>query len=108
MNKEISKRTFWRYVNIKINRVIHHYHVFAVISILFDEIISDLISGKQIKIFNFGTLYLKSTNPRKYYDVRFNKIMESGGNKIMKFSLSNKFKKKLIKYVSLDEIKKGD
>lgn len=108
MNKEINKRVFWRFVNLKIKRVIHHYHVFAVISILFDEIIKDLSGGKDIKIFNFGNLSLKSTKPRKYYDVRFNKIMESSGNKILKFSLSKKLRTKLISYICLDEDKRDD
>lgn len=108
MNKEIDKRSLWRYVNLKIKRSIHRYHVFAVISILFDEIIKDLVSGKEIKVFNFGKLLLKQNNPRKYYDVRFNKIMESPGNKILKFSLAKKFREKLIDYISLDGQNKDD
>ena len=108
MNQEINKRVFWRYINLKINRTIHHYHVFAVISILFEEMINDLVSGKDIKIFNFGKLSLKESKPKKYFDVRFSQVMSSKGGKLLKFSLSKKFRDKLINYINLDETKKGD
>lgn len=57
----ISKRDLWRYVNRKIKRLIHHYHVFSVISLLFDEMVQDLRDGKEIKIANLGILVLKKT-----------------------------------------------
>jgi nucleoid DNA-binding protein len=102
MNKEISKKIFWRYVNSKIKRKIHHYHVFAIISILFEEIVKDLLNNKEIKIFNFGTLSLNKTKAKKYYDVRFQKVMQSTGSRILKFELSKKIKKKLINYLDVD------
>lgn len=91
----INKRSLWRYVNIKINRIIHHYHVFSVITILFDEMLKDLISGKDIKIFNFGLLKLKDTKPRKYHDVRYKKILLSKSHRILKFTLAPPIRKKL-------------
>ena len=97
----INKRTLWRFVNIKINRIIHHYHVFSVITILFDEILKDLKAGKDVKIFNFGLLQLKSTKPRKYHDVRFNKVLLSEGHRILKFTLAQPIRKKLC--VNLDK-----
>lgn len=104
----ISKRTLWRYVNRKIKRAIHHYHVLSVMTILFDEMISDLIKGKAIKIFNFGTLTLKQMKPRKYFDVRFQKVMHSEGHKILRFVLAPAFKKKLVAHVQLDKTSKGE
>jgi nucleoid DNA-binding protein len=97
----INKRTLWRFVNIKINRIIHHYHVFSVITILFDEILKDLKAGKDVKIFNFGLLQLKNTKPRKYHDVRFNKVLLSEGHRILKFTLAQPIRKKLC--VNLDK-----
>lgn len=91
----INKRIIWRYVNKKIKRSIHHYHVFSVISILFEEIIKDLKNGKNINIFNFGVLTLKDTKPRKYFDVRYRQTMLSKGHRIMKFSLTKKIKRKI-------------
>lgn len=108
MNIEIDKRKLWRYVNIKIKRIIHHYHVAAIISILFEEILSDLKQEKQLKIANLGTLSLEKTKPRKYHDVRFNKVLESKGGKIMKFSLAGKLRKKIIGHLDLDKTLKDD
>ena len=41
----ITKKTFWQFINEKINRQVSYAHVFSVISILFDEIpLSDALS----------------------------------------------------------------
>jgi nucleoid DNA-binding protein len=106
--ESIDKRVLWRYVNKKINRVIHHYHVFSVINILFDEIVEDLKQGNQIRIANFGVLELKETKPRKHFDFKKQKIVLSRSYKILRFSLSEKIKKKLTKYLDLDATFKDD
>ena len=101
----ISKRDLWRYVNRKIKRLIHHYHVFSVISILFEEMLRDLKSGKEIKVANLGTLILKDFPPRKYHDVRLHQIMISPGHRIMRLFLAKPIHRKLCQ--SLDLTKKG-
>lgn len=105
MNQDVSvdKRKLWRYVNLKINRLIHHYHVFSIISILFDEMLQDLKQGKSIKIFNLGTLSLKQMKPRKYYDVRYQKVMVSEGHKILRFTLAPSLRKKMVDRLDLDK-----
>lgn len=108
MSLSVSKRDLWHYVNRKIKRLIHHYHVFSVISILFDEMIKDLKSGKEIKIANFGTIVLKDTPPRKYHDVRFHKIMESPGHRVMRLFLAKPIRKKLCEFLDLDRKIKGE
>src|SRR5271163_5000496 len=95
MSASISKRDLWHYVNRKIKRLVHHYHVFAVISILFEEMVKDLRASKEIKIANFGTLILKNTPPRKYHDVRLRQIMQSPGHRVMRLFLSKSIRKKL-------------
>jgi nucleoid DNA-binding protein len=99
----ISKRDFWRYVNQKIKRSINHYHVFSVITILFEELLIDLKNGKDIKVFNLGTLSLRPTKPRKYYDVRFQKVMQSEGHKILRFILARPISKKLRALLDIDK-----
>ncbi len=107
-NDNFSKRSFWRFINKKMNRLIHHYHIFSVISILFDEMVKDLKKGKEIKIFNFGVLKLMNTKPRKYHDFRFQKVMQSDGHKIMKFTLNNKIKKKICSHLDIEKTFKDD
>lgn len=106
-SNSINKRDFWRFVNKKLNRRLNHYHVFSVISILFEEMIKDLKDGKSIKIFNFGTLSLKRNKPRKYFDVNHQKVMLSKSHRILRFVLSPIIKKKLCRQLdkSQKEIK---
>ncbi len=99
----ISKRVLWYYVNRKIKRLIHHYHVFTIISILFEEMIKDLVAGKKIKIANLGVFILKETKPRRYHDVRFNCVMESTGNRVMRLFLAKSIRKKLCESLVIDK-----
>ncbi len=103
MNIEITKRDFWRLVNKKINRSINSHHVINVISILFEEMANDLKDGKEINIFNFGTISLKKTKPRKYVHIISKNILESAGRKLLKFKVSKKFKKKILERVLVDK-----
>jgi len=104
----ISKKILWQYVNVKINRVINYAHVYSVIVILFDEIIKDLVRGSEIKIYNFGTLVLKKTKPRKYHNVKYMCVMQSGSNKILHFSISPKIRKKICDFIDIDKTFKDD
>lgn len=99
----ITKRILWRYVNKKIKRSIHHYHVFSVITLLFDEIIRDLVRGKAIKINNFGTLVLKELSPRRYHDVNEKIIKLSDSHKILRFILSPKLKHKICDNLDIEK-----
>jgi len=105
MRQITSKKKFWRYVNAKLKNIIHNLHVFSVICILFEEMAKDLKEGKEIKIANFGTLDLKKMPARKYHDVRFNKLMETPGNKSLKFYLNPRLRKKLTQSLDLDKLK---
>ena len=104
----IDKRRLWQYVNLKVKRFVHHYHVISIISILFDEMVKDLKSGKDIKIFNFGTLSLKKMPARKYFNVRHQRIMHSSGNKVLRFTLAPGIRKKLIRNLDLDKTLRND
>jgi nucleoid DNA-binding protein len=104
----IDKRALWRYVNKKIKHIIHHHHVFSVLTILFDEIIKDLKRGKDIRIVNFGTFKLKDLKPRRYFDVVHQRIMLSEGHRILRFILAPLIRKKLVRHLDLDKTLKGD
>lgn len=105
-DQSINKKLLWQYVNRKIKRIIHHYHVFSILTILFDEMIKDLKRGKSIKIFNFGKLELKNLKPRKYFDVRHQKVMQAEAHRILRFTLAPSIRKKLVDY--LDRTPKDD
>ena len=105
-DQSINKKLLWQYVNRKIKRIIHHYHVFSILTILFDEMIKDLKRGKSIKIFNFGKLELKNLKPRRYFDVRHQKVMQAEGHRILRFTLAPSIRKKLVD--CLDRTPKDD
>lgn len=106
--QSINKRKLWQYVNLKINRMVHHYHVLSVVSILFDEMVKDLRQGKEIKIGNFGTFIMKSLRPRKYFNVREQRVMLSEGHRIIRFILAPRLRKKLVSRLDLDKTLKDD
>jgi nucleoid DNA-binding protein len=98
----IDKKKLWLYVNKKINRIIHHYHVIAVISILFEEMIKDLKDGKKIKIANFGTFELKNMPARKYHDLWKKKTMLGKPTRLIKFTLFKKIIKKIREHIDIE------
>lgn len=108
-NVSIDKRTLWRTVNKRIKRTaIHSFHVFSVLTILFDEMLKDLKQGKVIKIYNFGSLFLKNLKPRKYFDVTTQQVMLSKEHRILRFILAAPIRKKLTTNLDLDKTLKGD
>ena len=96
-----TKDPFWRYVNIKIDHVLGRLHVLSVITILFEEIVKDLLAGKEIKIHNFGSLILKDTPPRRYHNVWKMCMMESPGYRILRFYLTKKLSSTLCKAIDM-------
>lgn len=99
----INRKILWQYVNLKINRSIHHAHVLSVIVILFDEIIKELIRGNDIKIVNFGTLKLKEMKPRWYHNVKYRRLMKSESHKILRFTMAPKIRKIMCDFLDIDK-----
>ena len=98
----VDKRTLWVHVNEKINGKVNHRHVLSIMTILFEELLVDLKAGKSFKIINFGTLYLKQFNPKKYWNVILNKMCDSKGNRNIKFVLVPKLKRFLIDNLDIE------
>jgi nucleoid DNA-binding protein len=104
----VDRRVLWKYVNRKFKGTIHHYHVLAVITILFDEMVKDLKQGKQIEIANFGTLSLKQMKPRFHHDVRLKRMVHVPGRRTLRFALASKIRNKLCLSLDIDRTFEGD
>jgi nucleoid DNA-binding protein len=103
MTLSIEKVDLAKYVNAKLKQI-SYVHIVSVMSILFEEIVVDLLNGKDIEIHKFGTLSLVQMADRKYLDYRFKEIMEAKGKKAMRFFLARKIKKILCQAVDLDRL----
>jgi nucleoid DNA-binding protein len=108
ISQSVSKRDLWRYVNRKIGRLVHRYHVFAVISILFEEMVKDLCQDKPVKIANLGIITLQSTKPRWYHHVTLRKMVLSPGYRVMRFLLAKPIHKKIVSSLDLDRTLKNE
>lgn len=104
----ISKYKLWKYVNKKVNRIVNRFHVLSVISILFEEMITDLKNNKKVKIFNFGEFELKKTPTRNFFNVFTRQMYTSGGFRLLKFKLNSKVRKKILSHLDVEKTFKDD
>ena len=81
-------------ISAKINKIIHHYNVFGIMLILFDEILKDLKDGKDLNINNFGCLKLITIKSKKIFDINSQKLTYCKVHKTLKFYLTKKIRKK--------------
>jgi nucleoid DNA-binding protein len=101
--KRVNKNSITEQVNKKMRRAVFWLHTRSVVSILLEEIYKDLVSGKSLRIFNFGEFELKPAKPRKYHDFRFKKIMETKGKKYLKFTFIRRIVKKICSHLDIDK-----
>jgi nucleoid DNA-binding protein len=90
---KVNKRKLWRFISRDVKHFVHNLHIFAVISILVDEILKDLKEGKEIKIVNFGTLKIEKTKPKKFRNIKTAKFEISKPKNKLKLKLSRRLKK---------------
>lgn len=98
----LERRKMYRYVWNTLNRNIPYVHVKSVVNILFSELLNDLIKGKKIKIYNFGTLSLVDLAPKNYFDIWRQKMMLSKKYKKMSFVLFPKIRNFICDHLDLD------
>ena len=99
----ICRAKLWHYVCAKINYVIHSAHVFAVIEILIEEMVKDLMEDKEIRIYNFGIIKLKRMPDRNHYDFIKKDFTITPGHRILRFVIFDKIKRKLCKLLDVDK-----
>jgi len=85
---------------------IHRLHVVSIMSILIEELIKDLMQGKDIKIPNFGTFRLKELKPKKIKNITTKEIKFARRTNALRFRLTRKLSRYLSKR-SLEEMKKS-
>ncbi len=92
----INKKKLWRLVNISLNRTIEAPHVFAVINILFEELLKDFKEGKELKIHNFGTLKLTLNEVQRSFNVVKQTVTYGKPSKMFKFKMGKHIKNKIV------------
>lgn len=89
----VDKIKIWRKLTKELKGTVQLYHIFAVMSILVDEIKKYLLDGNDIKIKNFGTFKLRKTNERQFKSVQTNKYEISKPKNKLELKLSHKLGK---------------
>lgn len=106
--KSIDKRLFISKISKKINRSIEIVHINSIINLLCESLLNELENSGEFSITNLGTFELHKTKPRKYFNVLEQEFKMSEGNKLIKFRLNRKLKKKISKNVDLTKIGEDD
>jgi len=100
---KIDKRDFVTLIHKRINKSVSSKLITAVFDFLIAIIVKDLLTGKEIKIPNFGKFVLKDR--KKSYTVKRydGKLVQSKGKKRLKIFLSKRIKNFLVKNINLDK-----
>lgn len=89
----VNRTELLNYIFLKLNSSIERPHIKAIISVLFEEILNDMIEFKELKINNLGIIHLKNFAARFRGNIITNeKTLGRDYNK-----LTIKFTKEIIK-----------
>jgi len=98
----LDKRLFISRISKNIKRGVKVAHINSVVNLLCEFLFQELKDQEEFAIHNFGTFLLKKNKPRKYFDVLDRKIKISKGNRLLKFKLNRKLRKKISTNVDLN------
>jgi len=93
--QSIGRKKVASRVHDKLQGRVSHRHIFDITSLLFDEILSDLQSGKPIEIIGLGTIALKERAPKPFWDVNFQEMRMSKGTRTLTFSMDPDLRAKI-------------
>jgi nucleoid DNA-binding protein len=102
MRQRYTKNKLWLLITKRINHSVHRLHVLSIISILIEEIIAELKSGKEVKISNFGTFRISKLKPKKIISVATKEVAFAKKTKALRFRLT----RRLSKYLSIKSLEK--
>jgi nucleoid DNA-binding protein len=97
--RHISRLKITEMVGKKLGYKINRFHIRAIVGLLVDEIIAELISGGQIKIDNFGMITLNKLKPRRIREVNSGKLKIASRTKAIRFKIDKNLNKYLVQKV---------
>lgn len=103
-NGIIDRKCFHKYVYRRMGRKIQQLDVVAVIEILFEEIIEDLIKGISFNFGNYGKLSVKKMPNKRHFNKFTKQFQISEGKKHMRFYLNKKFVKFFNSFLDLEKM----
>ena len=101
--KSMSRVGLLRDVSKRTNYIVNYHHVSSVITILFEEMLKDLLADKKIQVIGFGMFKTKITKSHRYYNFYHKKMMMAASYRRIKLKLTFKLLKKLSRLWDLDK-----
>lgn len=84
-HSNVDRRFLAAYVSKKIKRSIPLHHISAVISFLFDELITELANSNSIIVGKFGKFFMRKLSSRRHYSIVDKQLKVSEGNTVLRF-----------------------
>jgi len=98
----ISKIKFLNDLVKKMRRLITRFEIMSIMNVFFEELMKDLESGREIKVHNFGSLWLKTNLPRAKYNPLKKAAVLCKSYRIYSFKIAKSIKKELLENWDID------
>jgi nucleoid DNA-binding protein len=102
-HKNVDKRSLCNYVHSKLDGAISGEHIACVISIMFEEMLKELLTNHIVPIGNFGDFLFRKMPARRHMNIATKQCEISPGKQIIRFRLSKKLRHILLNKVDLDK-----
>lgn len=106
MGENINKRTFIDIVEKKLKNIgyiINGSHIKAIVNIMFEEVLKEIVKNKIFNIGGFGTFIFRKLAPRTYHNVITRKMETAEGNNILEFKLDKNLQKTLLNNLDINK-----
>lgn len=99
---KIRKRYLAQLVANKLDIEIDRRHIVSIITILFEEIMKDILTKGQFVITNFGKFLFGRSPSRKFFNFQTGKVEQSVGNNKLKFQLNEQLKRNILNQIDVE------
>ena|SRR5208282_3864256 len=100
----MTKKQLWLLIVKTLNHNVHNAHILSIINILIDELVKELMDGKDIRIVNFGTFYIKTIKPKQIKNISSGNITTTKETSAIRFRLSRTLARELEKDIEEDRV----